>query len=182
MKFFYSILFLFLFSCSSSKTIVAASPESRALDALLTNKNFIIEADWAYPQVTGALASVANSGILGPGNNANSINLVGNPNFVKMEGDSITGFLPYFGERQLRGGYDRESGIVFKGIPQNYRLKKIEEKQRYVMEFDIRAEKSNELFSFVIDFFPNNTSLLIVNSTERFPIRYQGTVESIKKE
>lgn len=178
-KFFSMILIMQLIGCSSANRVVAPSNESRALDQLVATKNYVIESDWASPQVTAAMASIANSGLLGPGNNANNINLIGNPNFLKVEGDTISAFLPYYGERQMGGGYATDNGIEFKGIPEKYSLEKNETKQSYVMKFSMKAEDSNEIFDFIVDFYSNKRTNIKVNSSFRFPISYQGNVAPI---
>ena len=173
-------LFL-LIACGSTQKTIAPSAESMALDQLLATKNFSISADWAYPNATASMAALSNTGILGVGNTANAINLIGNPNFLKVKGDSISAFLPYYGERQMGGGYGSDNGIEFKGIPETYSLKKDEQKQRYSMEFTISGN-TTEVFNVNIDFFPNTTAQINIFSSQRRGIRYQGNVVALKNE
>ncbi len=181
MKYLFITTFFLLLGCGGSSRVVAPSDESRALDSLMVQNNFIIEADWASPQLTASMASIANSGLLGIGNNANNINLIGNPNFLKVQGDTISAYLPYFGERQMGGGYGTSSAIEFKGIPDNLKIEKDNKKQLYRIRFNIQGDKT-ETYNVVIDLYPNKTSFINVNSSQRFPIRYQGNVAAIKKE
>jgi len=181
MKYLLIASLLFLFACGSTQRTVAPSAESRALDQLLATKNFSISADWAYPNATASMAALSNTGLLGIGNTANAINLIGNPNFLKVIGDSISAFLPYYGERQMGAGYGSDNGIEFNGIPETYSLKKDEQKQRYTMEFTISG-KTTEVFNVTIDFFPNTTAQINIFSSQRRGIRYQGNVAAVENE
>tara|TARA_R110002051_G_scaffold325867_1_gene432602 strand:+ start:140296 stop:140844 length:549 start_codon:yes stop_codon:yes gene_type:complete len=173
-------LFLFI-ACGSSQKPLAPSAESRALDQLLATKNFSISADWAYPNATASMAAIANTGLLGVGNTANAVNLIGNPNFLNVKGDSISAFLPYYGERQMGAGYGSDNGIEFNGIPETYSLTKDDQKQRYTMEFTISG-KTTEVFNVTINFFPNTTAQINIFSSQRRGIRYQGNVAALENE
>ena len=107
MKSIYLFTCLILFtalSCKSSKTN-PTDAQILSLEQLVKTKNFTIESDRAYPQVSNAMMQVFNSGMLQQGNNAGSISLIGNANFLTISGDSITSYLPYFGERQMNVEY-----------------------------------------------------------------------------
>jgi hypothetical protein len=181
MKYLFIFIIFLMLGCGSSSRVVAPSDESRALDSLIVENNFIIESDWASPQVTASMAAIANSGLLGVGNNANNINLIGNPNFLKVEGDTISAYLPYFGERQMGGGYGTSSAIEFKGIPGNLNIEKDNKKQLYRIRFNIQGDNT-ETYNVMVDLYPNKTSFININSLQRFPIRYQGNVAAIEKE
>lgn len=170
------MLFLALFiSCSGTKKIVSPTAKSRALDALVAKRSFQVVSDQASPLMTSSMAAVSNSGLLGVGNSAANINLIGNYNYVKVEGDTISADLPYYGERQMGGGYTATSGIKFKGVPDSYSLSKNETNQQYEIKFQMRGE-GTESFIVTLRLFPNWKSSLQVNSTQRNPIRYAGEV------
>ncbi|MDX8554131.1 hypothetical protein MK851_10920 [Tenacibaculum sp. 1B UA] len=59
--FLVSIIFV-LFSCASSKNTTQAEIDN--LNALVESKTFEIEAEWAEPMVTNAMAQLANAGLL----------------------------------------------------------------------------------------------------------------------
>lgn len=178
MKNIYLLWVFLIVSCSSSKQIVAPNAESKALDALLATKQFRIESDWALPQGTQSMNAIANSGLLGVGNNAASINLIGNSNFLEFKNDSIAADLPYFGERQMGGGYGSENGVKFNGVPEKYSLVKNDKNQRYQMKFSIDGD-TTEFFNVIINFFPNMAVIININSSQRTGINYQGTVKAI---
>lgn len=169
-------LILLLISCGSSKN-APTEAELAKLEQLVNNKQMIIESDWAYPQATMAMQQVANSGLLLPGNNAANISLVGNYNFLKIKGDSITSYLPYYGERQMQVNYGgTDSAIEFKGLIEGYKVEK-NKKQGYNISFN--AKSNSENFQVFITVSPNLKSNMALNGTGRFPIRYTGNAKAI---
>lgn len=170
------ILFLLVVSCNASKS-TATQEEIEALDSLVIGKRFVIESSWVYPQMTNAMQQISNAGILGPGNNAGSISLIGNPNFLKIAQDSISSYLPYFGERQMNVGYGMGNdggSIKLKGLIKNYKIEKNKDNS-YNISFD--ADNKNENFSVYLRLFPNLNSTIRINSSSRFSISYQGQVK-----
>ena len=168
---------LFVFSCSSSKNM--ETPEQiTVLETLVNSKQFKIESLWAYPQTTMALQRVLDSGLLPPGSTSGSISLVGNYNFLKVSGDSITSSLPYYGERRMQVGYGgTDSTIEFKGLVENYSTKKIKNNAIAVM---FKAKSNNEMFDVYIELSPNLKSDMVVNGMGRNGIRYSGNLLPIE--
>ena len=180
MKSFYilvTIASLFFLSCSSSKSSATAE-EMAALDAIIKNKSFEIESSWAYPQNSTATQQVLNSGLLGPGGSSSAINLIGNSNFLRISGDSITSYLPYYGERQMQVNYGGgDSAIQFDGLLEDYRVIK-NKNDSYTLSF--RAKSKSEDFNCNITIFSNLKSNIMLNGASRFSISYTGNV--IRKE
>lgn len=177
----YSLVFIALafISCGASKTR-ATDAEIEALNILIKNKQFTIESDWAYPQVTNAMQQVLNSGLLQPGSSAGSISLVGNTNFLTVSGDSISSYLPYFGERQMQVDYGgTDSGIQFSGLMKDYKTVKNKDQS-----FDItfNAKSNNENFNVYIKIYPSLNTDMTLNSSSRFPIRYSGVAKPKEKQ
>jgi hypothetical protein len=171
-----TILTLVLESCGSSYN---STPEtSKSLQEMVTNKSFIIESSWAEPQVTYAMQQLGNAGLFGPGNTPGNISLIGNYNFLKMTKDSVMAYLPYYGERQFGGGYDSSSGgIEFEGVPENLQITK-GQKSDYDIRFNIHNKNSKiENYQVYIKLFPNLSSIININSNQRFNIQYRGRVD-----
>ena len=128
------------------------------------------------PMANNALNQIAAR----QGGNASRINLIGNPNYLKVKGDSVLAFLPYFGQRQRGGGYNNDGGgIKFEGIPKNYEVTKNNENQRQDIRFDINENSEN--FSVLVSIFPNLNTTINVNSTQRSPISYDGKAKPISE-
>ncbi|MFI1773726.1 DUF4251 domain-containing protein [Thalassobellus citreus] len=172
----YSVVIIgcFFFSCRASKNSVTQT-EIEALDILIKNQQFTIESDWVYPQVTNAMQQVLNSGIMQPGSSAGSISLIGNANFLTISGDSITSYLPYFGERQMQVDYGgTDSAIQFNGLIEDYKPVK-NKNQSYDIKF--KAKSNNENFNVFIKLYPSLNCEMILNSSSRNSIRYNGNVK-----
>lgn len=179
MKTFCLYLFICILSLVSCKSSKVTDAQINALKNLVESKNYTIESDWAYPQVTNAVQQVLNSGLLQPGNSANAINLIGNSNFLTISGDSINSYLPYFGERQMNIGYGgQDSGIALKTIMEDYSETKGKH-DSHIIRFS--ARNKSETFDIIVQLFPSLKSEIRVNSSSRFPISYIGQVEPIKK-
>ncbi|WP_165454345.1 DUF4251 domain-containing protein [Hyunsoonleella pacifica] len=173
------VLMLIALSCKTSKEIATAQ-QYETFKALIASQEFTIESDWAYPQLTNAMTQVLNSGLMGPNNNGNSINLIGNANFLTIKGDSITSYLPYFGERQMQVAYGgTDSAIQFNGVMEDL---KIEDGKKNRKIFTFRAKSNAENFNVIITLFPNNTSQIVLNGNSRFSIQYSGQVKKISQE
>lgn len=181
MKSFYLIIGIWMViisSCSSYKSSVTEAQANR-LDSIMEKPEFTIESNWAYPQATAALQQIANTGLLGVGNNASAINLIGNYNFLTISGDSITSSLPFYGERQMNVNYGGgDSAIELEGIMEDYQAIKNKDKS-YTLTF--KAKSKSEKFNTTIKIFPNLKANIFLWSGSRNPIEYSGTLVTTKK-
>ncbi len=151
----------------------------KALEEKAEERDFTLVANWAFPLMTQGITSVANSGLLLPGSSANRIDLMGNTNYFKVQGDSILISLPYFGERQIGGGYaDRDVGIRFEGVPQTYSFEK--EEDRIIVEINVKYKV--ETLRFNLFLFPSGKADINMNSSHRSSIRYSGSMVHEKEE
>jgi hypothetical protein len=174
------IMLLLMMSCSTYKPLTEA--QRQELQAWGTEKAFVIESDWAKPMPSAALIAIANTGILGLGNSAGSINILGNVNYFRMKGDTIEAHLPYYGERYMGGGYNNKTAIAFNDIPDRKEIMWNEQKQRAEMRFSIHQEYDNENFDIFILIFSNNTTRIDVNSSERSFITYEGKIKALESQ
>ncbi|WJJ95409.1 DUF4251 domain-containing protein [Algibacter luteus] len=178
MKNYWLVICAFLvlaFSCKSSKSKFTDA-EINALETLIESKHYTIESDWANPQVTYAMQQVLNSGLMQRGSSPNAISLIGNPNHLTIKNDSVTSYLPYFGERQMGAAYGDSGAIELQGLIENYEVSK-GKRNNYIVKFD--AKSKTERFNVIILIFPNLKSALRIQSSSRFPIAYSGRVEAI---
>jgi len=172
-----AVVALTVLSCGTSNKVTQAQIDT--LDQMVQNRHFRIESDWAYPLTTGALQRVLNSGLLPAGSTASAINLIGNSNFLTVSGDSITSYLPYFGERQMQVEYGgKDSPIQFNGLMENYKAEKIKNNS---YEITFKAKSKSESFDVYITLSPSLRSQIVLNGNSRFPIRYSGNVKAVKK-
>ena len=177
-------IWLLLVGCgSSSKSYTVKDRDTTEVDALMENKRFEISSDWAQPQVTNAVAQLGNAGLFPPRSNASNISLIGNTNYFRMDGDQLSGYFPYYGERQMGGGYNNNNTqIEFEGVPLEYEVKR-GKKESYVIRFSINDKNiDTENYQVTVEVYPNLSSVIRVFSSHRFPIRYKGYAKEIKDE
>lgn len=176
------IVVVVLLGCASTtKTHTIAEKDTKALDDLVTNMSFEIESQWAQPQVTNAMTQLGNAGLFPPGSNAGNISLIGNSNYLIIDGDKVKAYLPYFGERQMGGAYNStKTGIEFDGVPQDFEITK-GKKDSYEITFTIADKNSaTENYTVLIQIFPSLSSAININSSHRFTIRYKGRAKTIE--
>ena len=177
------VAFLFvvlLIACGATNQKTSKLEDTQALDDLANAKELKLDVNWVRPLMTTSVSSALSSGLILPGNPISQINVMGNGYFIQIEGDSVSGNLPYYGERQMGGGFNANAGIKFKGVTENLEITKNEAKQFYNIGFTITEEV--ETFSVRMRLFPDLSATTVINSSYRTSIRYEGDVAAIDKE
>ncbi|GAA3510873.1 hypothetical protein GCM10022393_25640 [Aquimarina addita] len=166
-------------SCTSSKDIIS-SQAFKNTDALILQQNFIIDSDMAYPVASSGLQSLSNTNLILQGSTVNQFNLIGNDNHFKVIGDSISVYLPYYGEQQMGGlPYNNNNvSIQFDGIPNSFEISDVDTKGVRVLKFNFR--NAMESYKARIQIYPRGTASIMINSSHRTPIRYRGIVKAIE--
>ncbi len=167
-----SVFTLLLLGCGATNKV---KEPNAALDDMMNQRAFRISVVSAEPMVTQALSQVANSGLIPPGNSMSRIDVTGSGYFIKVHGDSVSAQLPYFGERQMGGGYGSDTGINFDGLTKNLEITKDETKQSYLIRFSI--DSSAEVYFVSTTIGNNATSTTAITSSQRNRIRYSGKVK-----
>ncbi|MFC7357184.1 DUF4251 domain-containing protein [Jejudonia soesokkakensis] len=153
------ILVLSLVSCTSiSTTTTETTLESfEDLQQFVQTKNFEFEADWALP--------------LG----GNRINLISNPNYLRLRGDSISTYLPYFGVRRSGFSNTSNTGIQIEGVYTDLKIKDEPSKNKIELNFDVKDE--SEFYSVHMIIYGNGRTSVSFNSIHRDYIQYEGNIE-----
>lgn len=151
---------LLLMSCGGSQEVI--TPEERQELEELTRKiesqEFEIVHQWANPQ-GGA-----------------SISLISNPNYIRVNGENVKLFLPYFGVRHSGGGPGNEGGIKYEGPLENFKVEQRMKQQDVLVSFEGQNE-NNEQLKFLITIYPNGNANTSVSSSQRSSISYRGELE-----
>lgn len=151
---------LLLMSCGGSQGVITAE-EQQELDELMQkveSREFEIVNQWADPQ------------------GGNSINLIGNTNFIRLEGETVEVYLPYYGVRHSGGGPGSEGGIKYEGPLVNYKVEERMKQQDVLVSFEAQ-NKDNEQLKFLITLYPNGNTTTSVTSSQRSSITYRGELE-----
>ena len=177
--FIVSVLSFVFLSCGSSQK--TDSRESLILNNLITKQTFEIESRWAQPMATNAYNQAVN-GLLPPGSTTGQINLIGNSNYFKMEKDTVSAYLPYFGERQMGGNYgSARGGIEFNDVPEDLEIRPTD-KSGYNIRFSINdKENKAENYKVYIQIFHDLNANIVINSSQRLSIRYRGVAMPLQK-
>ena len=108
------------------------------------------------------------------------IDLITNPNYIRMKQQEADIFLPYFGVVQNASvGMNGKGGIEFKGKVEGYKVEYNEKKRKVIIKFKTHAK--NERFDFILSVYSNGTAYLSVMSNYRNSISYDGKVTACKK-
>ena len=151
------------------------------LENLVNTKSFEIESQFATPALTNTFSQLNNANLLGAGSTTGQINLIGNANFLRFKNDTISAFLPYYGEQQVGSSFfTGEVAIEFDDIPQDYTVKV--NKKDITIEFEINDKRRAERYDVFLKLFPSNTSIIRVVSNKRTPITYRGRILPINED
>lgn len=175
-KYIVGVIFLIQINCMSQKKEI--NQNNQLLNKLIVERVFRIEFQWAYPMITSAYSKVVNSGLLPPGNSPGHVNIVGNSNYFRMQNDSVSAYLPYFGERQMGGSYgSNNGGIQFEGVPEKLEIT-VNKKGGYNIKFSINdKENITENYNVYIEITTKLNANLNINSNQRLNIKYKGKVK-----
>lgn len=172
------IICLFMvYSCKSAQ--IEATPEQVQIQKeFAETTTFTITSSWVNPMPTTSMNAINNSGLLMPGNSAGRIDISQTLNHLIMEGTTVDVDLPYFGERQIGGGYntDKDSGMSFKGEVKKLAVNYNEKKKVYTITFNMN--KGTESMSVTIDLFENLKTRININSSHRTSISYDGVAKA----
>lgn len=164
-----AVLCLFTISViGQSKKERKAQEEAKELQAyqetqdLINSNNYEFEGSWARSQ------------------RGRRIDLIGNPNYIRIKNDSVFAYLPFFGERFSGGGYDGTGAIEVGTSLKNYRVKFNDKKKRIEVEFS--ANYGTESYDFSLTIFGNKNGNVYVSSNQRSSMNYDGTYSEIKEE
>lgn len=182
---FYSVIMLLIVGCGSSKVFTAQENQAyQELQDLVASRSIEIVSNSASPMASAAFSRVANSNILGPGNNANYIDISSNANYFRIKGDTIQAFLPYFGEQTFGSSYgSNHSGIEFNDVPKSFDV--IHNDKNHTVDLKLKIDddyRSSDHYEITVTLFPNKRSIIRVQSTARSAIEYLGKVSAWEKD
>lgn len=131
--------------------------------SIVKEKKIEFEAEWALAQ-QGA-----------------RINLIGNPNHVRIIGDSISVYLPYFGVRTGGGGaYGGSGGIKIENKIEDLEIEYDDKKRKINLKFN--AFDGSERVEFYMNIFGGGNTNINAFSNTRSNISYDGRSELYKKD
>ncbi len=127
---------------------------------LVSNRRFSFNADSASP-ISGRSRSMTT-----------------NDNFLEFKKDSVSAYLPYFGEVTTSIDYPDEGAITFNAKPLKYNVLFNDRKRRITITFDVSGKSG--LYRVVLEINGSGFANVLVKSINRTGIRYYGRVQPLK--
>ena len=160
----YKLIFVFLaiaFTGCKSKSNLYETQQYAELEKIVDSRSFEVENNWAIPL------------------RGTQINLIGNDNFISFSKDSLRLFLPYFGVRQMGGGYDPVVGFEYEGRIQELQINK--KPAENLIEVLFETDQKTETLNYRLTLYGGGNSRLKVNSNQRDNISYTGNYRESEK-
>lgn len=182
MKRFSILLLLFLTACGSQVNTSKVSKEEQQekTQEIIKGNSFRIEMDRAFPQNSSSFTQVFQKlNLSAGGNSVSSINISGNSDYIQIKEDTVSGNLPFFGERYSGSNLNpNERGINFEGIPRSF--KSHTEQGITKISFGINAKSHRvENYKVGIKIYDNGKADIVITSTQRSSMEYRGRVKEL---
>lgn len=154
-------LLLPILSIAVHYTLAQDNPKKRldAVRSLVDSKEFVFDVNRASP--------------LG----LPSISVFAIDNYVRVQKDSTQGFLPYFGEIRLGGGYGEGSAIEFDSEIRDYKVKTKRNGKGIIVTFNTKSP--HERFDFTLFITKSKSTSVVVKSAHRSSITYYGVIRDL---
>ncbi len=104
--------------------------------------------------------------------------IVTTPNNIRLNGESVEVYLPYFGEVRANSPYQVDGGIKYEGPIEDYSVEFKDDKRRAIVKFSI--DKGIEKHNFIMTINREGYSRVTVISSGRTSISYYGITNAIK--
>ncbi|HJW18196.1 MAG TPA: DUF4251 domain-containing protein [Flavisolibacter sp.] len=140
------------------KPSFAQEPKEATLEKAIQSRHFIFKAQSAYP-MRGGMRQLTSEYDL------------------KVNGDTLTAYLPYFGRAYVAPIDPTRGGIQFTDVQSDYTLK-AKKKSSEITIVPKNAPEARQLF---LTISANGNATLQVTSNNRDPISFHGYVEAIKE-
>ncbi|MGX1022984.1 hypothetical protein ACSSV5_000126 [Psychroflexus sp. MBR-150] len=181
-----SILSLF-WSCKTNQIAKAEAKANdlKILDSLYAKKDYHIKINVAYPFASVATTKVANELLRNTGNSANRIDVSGDGNFIKIQNDTVSGYLPFFGEsRTSSGSYGgTDLAIQFEEPLKDLKKQINTEKPKLKLEFTTEQKRNNnEKYDVSIDIYPNKNVRVNIRPVHKTVMQYDGRLDEFSKD
>jgi hypothetical protein len=106
-----------------------------------------------------------------------SVNLTSNTNYVKFQPEMIESEMPYYGRAYGSAGYGGDSGVKFKGKPDEFSIAK--GKKNLEVQVVVKGEKDNFRLNLSVTY--SGSASLSITSNNRSSILYNGEISPIEK-
>ena len=153
----FSIILNPLFSQEKSKRELKEEKKierQQQVEALVNSREFVFIAIKAQPQ------------------GSRSIDLTTNQGKVKFHPDLIESDMPFFGRAYSGAGYGGDSGMKFKGNPEEFTV--VKKKKNYQVNAVVKGER--DTYKLFLSISISGSASLSINSNNRSSISYTGDI------
>ncbi|EDM44521.1 hypothetical protein SCB49_13155 [unidentified eubacterium SCB49] len=164
-----------LVSCKTSE-IDKTSNAVHTIDSWLVAPSFLIDCTMAYPVASNELNQLSTSNLLGTGNTANQINLLGRGDFLRVSENRVEANISYYGTQRFGTATAGNTGILIDNELKDYSYTFNERKGSTEIIFS--ASHKQEHYKFNITIYKNRHCNIEVTSNKRSFIRYDGNIEA----
>ena len=164
-------LALLLSSCKSSFTEADRLQLVQLYEQISSNE-IHFKADAALPFNSQAVNNAINDILIRNGNSSSRINLIGDNYTLRIGEKTAQFYLPFYGERRVGGGYNNDNSYTFTSSLQNV-TSSINQKKRYI-SYSFTAKNNTETLQVELKIYSQETAQLIINSSQRSYMKYDG--------
>lgn len=165
-------------ACGSGKEVVSEA-QREAVRQMVESREFEFKGQWAMPLSGNDMNALWRAGLLPPGDTPNRIDLSSNPNFLKLNKDEVSAYLPFYGTQQFNVSLNsQDQAIQFEEELSDLQVTYNKEKDMYDMRFS--ASKGTNGYVVFLTVFPNATATLRISSSSRNNISYQGRIKPLE--
>jgi hypothetical protein len=133
--------------------------QQKQTEALVNSKEFVFVGRTAIP-----------SGM-------RSVNLSSNTNYLKFQPEMIESEMPYYGRAYGSVGYGGDSGMKFKGKPNEFSVTK--GKKNFEIQVVVKGDNDNYRINLLVSY--TGSATLSITSNNRSQISYNGEISAIEK-
>lgn len=174
------IVVVVLDACGSGKEVVSEA-QREAVRQMVESREFEFRGQWAMPLSGNDMNALWRAGLLPPGDTPNRIDLSSNPNYLKLNKDEVSAYLPFYGTQQFNVSLNsQDQAIQFDEEVNDLQVTYNKKKDMYDMRFT--ASKGTNGYVIFLTVFPNATATLRISSASRNNISYQGRIKALEKD
>jgi hypothetical protein len=105
------------------------------------------------------------------------VNISSNQYEIKFQPDFIDSYMPFFGRAYSAAAYGNDTGLKFKGKPENFTAKK--SKRSFQINAVIKGQA--DIFRLFLSVGSEGSASLSISSDNRSTITYQGEIYALEK-
>jgi len=106
------------------------------------------------------------------------VDLTTRGNYLRIDGESASADMPYFGRAFSAGYSNSDGGINFDGQMEEHEVEQNDKKQRVLIKFKVRSP--DDTFSCALTIYSIQSATLSVTSNKRQAISYNGEMTDAK--